>query len=86
MTASVHFPPAATLRWLSEHAGFPASRLPARAELLLLLASAAEGDGAEPGSSKDILQRQRPALSVSLRAHALRRSQAHFKCDNSVNV
>jgi hypothetical protein len=73
-----------TVCWLAAHACFPATRLERRAELLLCLAALAVA-GNETGSA---LPRTaaRPAQDAALRAHALRRSQAHFKCDNSVNV
>ncbi len=72
------------VRWLAAHACFPAIRLEQRAELLLCLAALATA-GNEAGSA---LPRTatRQAQDAALRAHALRRSQAHFKCDNSVNV
>ena len=42
MTAVLPTPLQATLRWLAAHTGFPARRLPASAETLLLLAAAAQ--------------------------------------------
>jgi hypothetical protein len=85
MSVSAQPSPPATLRWLADHARFPASRLPSRAELLLLVAAAA-GDAAEAGASANALRWEGAGPAPALRAHKLRRSQAHFKCDNSVNV
>lgn len=74
--------------WLSQQAGFPGRRLPAGAELLLCLAAAAEQDSeaAAPGGGAFGLPRQNGALASAQRAHALRRSRVHFKCDNSAKV
>jgi len=76
------------LSWLSQQAGFPARRLPAGAELLLCLAAAAELDAeaAAPGGGAFGLPRQDAAMASAQRAHALRRSRVHFKCDNSAKV
>lgn len=76
------------LTWLSQQAGFPGRRLPAGAELLLCLAAAAELDAeaAVPGGGAFGLPRQDGAMASAQRAHALRRSRVHFKCDNSAKV
>jgi len=76
------------LQWLSAHAGFPSCRLPAKAETLLCLAAAASQDEAsdEAGISEFGIQRRDPVKESALRAHALRRSRVHFKCDNSAKV
>jgi len=86
MSAPAQSSTPAALRWLADHARFPASRLPARAELLLLVAQAAASDAAEAGDSAAVLRWEGAGPTPALRAHKLRRSQAHFKCDNSVNV
>ncbi|MFO1449102.1 MAG: hypothetical protein U1F61_13195 [Opitutaceae bacterium] len=76
------------LQWLSAHARFPASRLPSSAETLLCLAAAAsQGDEAEGTSISGFgIQRRDPVIESAQRAHALRRSRVHFKCDNSAKV
>jgi len=77
------------LQWLSAHTRFPASRLPAPAETLLCLAAAAEGgvgETAETSGGTFGIQRRDPVKESALRAHALRRSRVHFKCDNSAKV
>ena len=33
-----------------------------------------------------LIQRRDPAQTSALRAHGLRRSQVHYKCDNSAKV
>jgi hypothetical protein len=40
------------LRWMADHTGFPRSRLPEKAELLLLIASAANGDNDATAASR----------------------------------
>jgi hypothetical protein len=56
--------------------------------LLLCLAAAAEqeAEAASPGVGAFGLPRQDGALASAQRAHALRRSRVHFKCDNSAKV
>lgn len=76
------------LRWLAAHAGFPARRLPLQAETLVLLAAAAqaETDAANSGNGRFLIKSRDVAKDSALRAHALRRSLVHFKCDNSAKV
>lgn len=75
------------LGWLSAHAGFPRHRLPVDAERLLLVAVAASIDEAEENQRQRYLVKTRdPARDSALKAHAMRRSQVHFKCDNSAKV
>jgi hypothetical protein len=78
-----------TLRWLSAHARFPASRLPDKAETLLLIATAAqqeETNAAANASGLFHIKTRDVAKDAALRAHAMRRSLVHFKCDNSAKV
>jgi len=73
------------VRWLSSHAGFPARRLPAAAEKLVCVAAlAAEAEAEE--QQRFLIQRRDPAQTSALKAHGLRRSQVHYKCDNSAKV
>ncbi len=74
-----------TLRWLAAHARFPASRLAPRAETLLCLAALAAAEEAEE-QRRFLIQRSDPAQTSALRAHGLRRSRVHYKCDNSAKV
>ncbi len=76
----------AVLGWMNRHAGFPRHRLPAKAEQMLCVAAlAAEEERAEQQQSFG-LQRRDPAMASALRSHALRRTQVHYKCDNSAKV
>jgi len=75
------------LGWLTAHAGFPQHRLPAEAERLLLLAvAAAEEEAGERRDPRFLVKTRDPARDAAQRAHALRRTQVHFKCDNSAKV
>ena len=74
-----------TVRWLAAHTRFPASRLAAPAEALLCVAALAAADEAAE-RQRFLIQSRDPAQTSALRAHGLRRSQVHFKCDNSAKV
>lgn len=74
-----------TVRWLAAHGRFPASRLEPRAESLLCFAALAAAEDAEE-QRRFLIQRSDPAQTSALRAHGLRRSRVHFKCDNSAKV
>jgi len=74
-----------TVQWLARHAGFPAARLPGEAEAMVCVAALAAAAEAEE-RQRFLIQRRDPAQTSALRAHGLRRSQVHFKCDNSAKV
>lgn len=75
----------ATVHWMARHAGFPAGRLPARAETMVCVAAlAAAEESAE--QERHLIRSQDPAQASALRAHAMRRSQVHYKSDNSAKV
>jgi len=73
------------VHWLTRHAGFPQRRLPERAEALVCISALAAAEEAAE-QQRFALQRRNPAETSALRAHGLRRSQVHFKCDNSAKV
>lgn len=74
-----------SVRWLAQHAGFPGLRLPPKAETLICVAALAAIEEAQ-ARQRFLIQRRDPAQTSALRAHGLRRSQVHFKCDNSAKV
>jgi hypothetical protein len=78
-------PLAKTIRWLRAHAGFPCSRLDTRAEILICVAALAEAETPLPAGGFQ-LQRRIVPEGAALRSHALRRSHAQFKSDNSSKV
>ena len=74
-----------TVQWLAQNAGFPAARLPAKAEVMICVAALAAVEE-EQARQRFLIQSRDPAQTSALRAHGLRRSQVHFKCDNSAKV
>jgi hypothetical protein len=74
-----------TVLWLAAHARFPASRLEAKAETMLCMAAlAAAAEAAE--NPRFLIESRDIAKDAAQRAHAQRRSHAHFKSDNSAKV
>lgn len=72
-----------TVRWLATYASFPAARLPARAETLLLIATAAEQEKvALQRSPRFLVERNDKASDASLKAYTMNRSLAHYVCNN----
>jgi hypothetical protein len=78
-------PISSVVQWLAAHAGFPSRRLEARAEAMLCVAALAAAEERAAGA-RFAFERKSPAQAAALRTHALRRSQVHFKCDNSAKV
>lgn len=74
-----------TVRWLAAHTCFPTSRLERRAETLVCFAAVAAAEEAAD-NQRFLIKSRDPAQTSAQRAHALRRSQVHFKCDNSAKV
>ncbi len=74
-----------TVTWLARHAGFPRCRLPAEGEAMVCVAALAAAEEAAE-QQRFALQRRNPAETSALRAHNLRRTQVHYKCDNSAKV
>ena len=84
MTAPVSTPLQKTVRWLATHANFPATRLAARAELLILIATAAEQEQvALQRSPRFLVERNDIAGDASLKAYTMNRSLAHYVCNNT---
>jgi hypothetical protein len=73
-----------TVRWLATHANFPAMRLPARAELLVLIVTAAEQEQvALQRSPRFLIESNDKAGNSSLKAYTMNRSLAHYVCNNA---
>ena len=84
MSASETTPFQKTVSWLVAHAHFPASRLPAKAETLLLIATAAEQEEvALQRSPRFLVERNNIAADSSLKAYTMNRSLAHYVCNNA---
>lgn len=73
------------VHWLARNAGFPAVRLPARAENMVCVAALAALEEAED-QQRFLIKGQDPAQVAALKAHAMRRSLVHYKSDNSAKV
>ena len=71
--------------WLVAHAAFPRTRLDGRAEALLCVGVLAEAQEAAE-RERFLVEPRDGAKDAALRTHALRRSQVHYKCDNSAKV
>ena len=86
MTDTAPTPLLQTLRWLTAHAGFPATRLPDKAELLLLIATAAANADYQ---AKNVQNAQIPYntnYSAQIRNYTAQRRKTHIKCDNSAKT
>ncbi|MET0262952.1 MAG: hypothetical protein ABW223_08650 [Rariglobus sp.] len=66
------------------YANFPAARLPSRAELLLLISTAAEQEQvALQRSPRFLVERNNIAADASLKAYNMNRSLAHYVSNNA---
>ena len=75
-----------TLRWLTNYAGFPARRLPDKAELLLLIATAAANEDLEVKPPQNARLAFNPLYNAQIRNYTAQRRRAHIKCDNSAKT
>ena len=87
MSATEKTPLQKTINWLATHTGFPDRRLPNRAELLLLIATAAEEEDLDSkhAQKKPGLQFN-PTYNAQLRNYTAQRRRAHITCDNSAKT
>ena len=76
-----------TINWLATYTGFPSLRLPEKAELLLLIATAAaeEDLDARHTQKKPGLQFN-PNYNAQIRNYTAQRRRAHINCDNSAKT
>lgn len=86
MTASAPTPLLSTLRWLSTHAGFPATRLPDKAELLLLIATAAANADLAVRNPQNAQIPYNTNFAAQIRNYTAQRRKTHIKCDNSAKT
>jgi hypothetical protein len=76
-----------TVRWLTAHARFPASRLDTKAESLLCMAALATAEEAAAlAGGRHLIQSKDVAKNAAARDYAYRRSKVHYVCDNSAKV
>ncbi len=93
--ASLHSPPVTTtaqppfqqtLRWLATHARFPAQRLPEKAELLVLIATAAADEELGNRSPQNAKIPFNATYNAQIRNYTAQRRRAHITCDNSAKT
>jgi len=72
--------------WLTRYAGFPARRLPAKAELMLLFAAAAETEERNQSPQIGLIVRKDIARHASQKQLSENRRHTHFKSDNRTAV
>ena len=83
--SSASEPLSVALGWLVRHAGFPRVRLSAEAETMVCVAALAAVEEAS-AQQRFALQKRKPGEASALKAHVLRRTQVHYKSDNSAKV
>ena len=86
MSEQTQTPLQQTLRWLTNHTGFPARRLPDKAELLLLIATAAANEDLEVKQPQNSKLAFNPIYNAQIRKYTAQRRRAHIKCDNSAKT
>ncbi len=76
-----------TINWLATYTGFPGLRLPDKAELLLLIATAAAEEDLDARHAQ-----KKPGLqfnanyNAQIRNYTAQRRRAHINCDNSAKT
>ena len=75
-----------TLRWMTIHAGFPVRRLPDKAELLVLIATAAADEELETRDPQNAKIPFNSNYNAQMRNYTAQRRKAHIKCDNSAKT
>ena len=86
VSAPAQTPLQQTIRWMTTHAGFPARRLPDKAELLLLIATAAADEDLEVKNAVNAKIPFNPIYNAQIRNYTAQRRRAHIKCDNSAKT
>ena len=86
MSETTQTPLQQTIRWMSTHAGFPARRLPDKAELLLLIATAAADEDLEVKNAVNGKIPFNSNYNAQIRNYTAQRRRAHIKCDNSAKT
>ena len=75
-----------TLRWLTAHGCYPAGRLPAGAELLLLFAAAAGAEEISPRNDHHRMVIPNANFAAEMRRYTAQRRRAHINSDNSAKT
>lgn len=87
MPTSAETPFQKTLRWLATHARFPAQRLPEKAELLVLIATAAAAEeGTTAGKPVNATLVKNKDFAAQIRNYTAMRRRTHITSDNSAKT
>lgn len=86
MTTTAQPPFQQTLRWLSTHARFPAQRLPEKAELLVLIATAAAEENTAANKPANATLVRNKDFAAQMRNYTAMRRRTHITCDNSAKT
>lgn len=86
MTPTAQPPFQQTLRWLATHARFPAQRLPEKAELLVLIATAAAEENTAANKPANATLVRNKDFAAQMRNYTAMRRRTHITCDNSAKT
>lgn len=88
VTATPQTPLQQTVRWLAAHTGFPARRLPEKAELLVLIATAAatEERATAAATPANVTSLKNKTFAAQMRNYTAMRRRAHINSDNSAKT
>ena len=88
MNTAAQTPLQQTVRWMATHARFPAQRLPDKAELLVLIATAAAigEDNAAAGPVNAGPVARNKTFAAQMRNYTAMRRRAHINSDNSAKT
>jgi hypothetical protein len=87
VTTTAQTPFQQTLRWLATHARFPAQRLPDKAELLVLIATAAATEeGGTAGKPVNATLIKNKDFAAQIRNYTAMRRRVHITSDNSAKT
>lgn len=87
VTAPPQTPLQQTVRWLATHTGFPARRLPDKAELLVLIATAAASEeGHATGTPANATLIKNKTFAAQMRNYTAMRRRTHINSDNSAKT
>lgn len=87
MTPTAQPPFHQTLRWLATHARFPAQRLPEKAELLVLIATAAATEESNAaGTPANAVLIKNKNFAAQIRNYTAMRRRVHITSDNSAKT
>lgn len=92
MSGDANIPPARLFLWLARNTGFPAARLDARSEQLLLMGGLIQDEHLPARSDNGTVSVAAGAVDPEAAQRAAQRTLAelrrrvHYKCDNSAKV